>query len=74
MVMVHLLGPLGRIDLYHARRDQHLVLTRLNRGLSDAELAILTMFRIASIRDEIEVEDPFKKVLERLLALAAMAT
>lgn len=74
MVMVHHLGPLGCIDLYHARCDQHLVLTRLNRGLSDAELAILTMFRIASIWDEIEVEVPFKKDLERLLALAAMAT
>lgn len=45
----------------------------LGLPLSDAELGILTMFRMASLRDEIEVEGPFKQALEGLLELAAMA-
>lgn len=45
----------------------------LGLPLSDAELGILTMFRMASLRDEIEVEGPFKQALEGLLDLAAMA-
>lgn len=73
MVMVHHLSSLGRIDLYHARCDQHLVQARRNRGPSDVELAILTIFHMARMRDEIEVEDSFKMALEGHLALVAMA-
>lgn len=40
---------------------------------SDAELGIITMFRMASMRGEIEVAGPFRTTLEGLLSLAAMA-
>ena len=45
----------------------------LGLPLSEAELAILTMFRMATLRGEIEVEGPFKQALEGLLELSAMA-
>ena len=60
------------IEEYHPGVHEVLV-DVLGLPLSDAELGILTMFRMASMRDEIEVEGPFKKALEGLLALAAMA-
>ena len=45
----------------------------LGLPLSDAELGIVTMFRMASMRGEIEIEGPFKQALEGLLELAVMA-
>lgn len=45
----------------------------LGLPLSDAELGIVTMFRMASMRGEIEVAGPFRATLEGVLALAAMA-
>ena len=61
------------IEEYHPGVHEVLV-DVLGLPLSDAELGILMMFRMASMRDEIEVEGPFKQALEGLLALAAMAT
>lgn len=46
----------------------------LGLPLSDAELGIVTMFRMASIRGEIEIEGPLKSALEGLLELAALAS
>ena len=60
------------IEEYHPGVHEVLV-DVLGLPLSDAELGILTMFRMASMRDEIEAEGPFKQALEGLLALAAMA-
>ena len=45
----------------------------LGLPLSDAELGILTMFRMVSLRGEIEVKGPLKQALEALLDLSAMA-
>lgn len=45
----------------------------LGLPLSDAELGILTMFRMVSLRGEIEVKGPLKQSLEALLDLSAMA-
>ena len=57
---------------YHP--NVHAVLTDvLGLPLSDAELGILAMFRMATIRDEIETVEPFKTALSALLDLAAMA-
>ena len=41
--------------------------------LSDAELGVVTMFRMAAMRGEIELEGPFRQALEGLLALAVIA-
>ena len=60
------------IEEYHPGVHEVLV-DVLGLPLSDAELGILTMFRMASMRDEIEVEGPFKQALEGILALAGMA-
>ncbi len=60
------------IEEYHPGVHEVLV-DILGLPLSDAELGILTMFRMATMRDEIEVEGPFRKTLEGLLDLAAMA-
>ena len=60
------------IQEYHPGVHEVLVEV-LGLPLSDAELGIVTMFRMASMRDEIEVEGPFKKALEGLLELAEMA-
>ena len=60
------------IEEYHPGVHEVLV-DVLGLPLSDAELGILTMFRMASIRDEIEVEGPFRQALEGLLDLAAIA-
>jgi transcriptional regulator with XRE-family HTH domain len=60
------------IEEYHPGVHEVLI-DVLGLPLSDAELGILTMFRMASMRDEIEVEGPFKQALEGLLDLAAMA-
>lgn len=60
------------IQEYHPGVHEVLV-DILGLPLSEAELGIVTMFRMANLRDEIEVEGPFKQALEGLLALAAMA-
>ena len=60
------------IQEYHPGVHEVLVEV-LGLPLSDAELGILTMFRMASLRGEIEVKDPLKKTLEGLLELSAMA-
>lgn len=39
----------------------------------DAELGVMTMFRIANIRGQIETEDPFRKALDGILELARLA-
>ena len=59
------------IEEYHPGVHEVLVEV-LGLPLSDAELGIVTMFRMASMRGEIEVEGPFKKALEGLLELAEM--
>lgn len=61
------------IEEYHPGVHEVLV-DVLGLPLSDAELGILTMFRMAGMRDEIEVEGPFKQALEGLLALGGMAS
>src|SRR5690606_8541144 len=43
----------------------------LGLPLSDAELGIVAMFRLASIRGEIKIEGPLTSALEGLLELAA---
>ena len=60
------------IQEYHPGVHEVLV-DVLGLPLSDAELGILTMFRMASLRGEIEVKGPLKKALEGLLELSAMA-
>ena len=63
---------IGAIAEYHP--NVHQVLTDvLGLPLSDAELGILTMFRMASLRHEIEIVEPFRTALEALLDLAAIA-
>lgn len=59
------------IEEYHPGVHEVLVEV-LGLPLSDAELGIVTMFRMASMRGEIEVAGPFKKALEGLLELAEM--
>ncbi len=46
----------------------------LGLPLTDAELGIVTMFRLGTMRGDIELEGPFKDALEALLALAAQAS
>ena len=60
------------IQEYHPGVHEVLV-DVLGLPLSDAELGILTMFRMATLRGEIEVKGPFKQALEGLLELSAMA-
>ena len=60
------------IQEYHPGVHEVLVEV-LGLPLSDAELGILTMFRMATLRGEIEVKGPFKQALEGLLDLSAMA-
>ncbi len=60
------------IQEYHPGVHEVLVEV-LGLPLSDAELGILTMFRMASIRGEIEIKGPFKQALEGLLELSAVA-
>ncbi len=61
------------IQEYHPGVHEVLV-DVLGLPLSDAELGIVTMFRMATIRDDIEVEGPFRAALEGLLELAAVTT
>lgn len=58
------------IQEYHPGVHEVLV-DVLGLPLSDAELGILTMFRMAELRGSIEVEGAFKQGLEALLELAA---
>jgi transcriptional regulator with XRE-family HTH domain len=60
------------IQEYHPGVHEVLV-DILGLPLSDAELGIVTMFRMASMRGEIEVEGPFRAALEGLLELAVAA-
>lgn len=60
------------IEEYHPGVHEVLI-DVLGLPLSDAELGIVTMFRMASMRGEIEVAGPFRATLEGVLALAAMA-
>jgi len=60
------------IEEYHPGVHEVLI-DVLGVPTSDAEIGILTMFRMATLRDEIELEGPFKQALEGLLDLAAMA-
>lgn len=64
---------LAAIEEYHPGVHEVLVET-LGLPLSDAELGILTMFRMASMRGEIEIEGPFRQALEGLLEVTAMAS
>lgn len=61
------------IEEYHPGVHEVLV-DVLGLPLSDAELGILTMFRMASIRENIEIEGPFKQALDGLLALAGLVS
>ena len=60
------------IEEYHPGVHEVLVEV-LGVPLSDAELGIITMFRMAGMRGEIEIVGPFRTALEGLLSLAAMA-
>jgi hypothetical protein len=60
------------IQEYHPGVHEVLVEV-LGLPLSDAELGIVAMFRMACMRGEIEIEGPFRAALESLLDLAAMA-
>lgn len=60
------------IHEYHPGIHEVLVET-LGLPLTDAELGIITMFRMAHMRDDIELSEPFKKILEGLLEIAAFA-
>lgn len=59
------------IQEYHPGVYEILVET-LGLQVTDAELGILTMFRMANIRGQIEIEGPFRKALEGMLELAAI--
>jgi len=61
---------LAAIEEYHPGVHEVLVET-LGLPLSDAELGILTMFRMANMRGQIEIEGPFKQALEGILELTA---
>ncbi len=60
------------IQEYHPGVHEVLVEV-LGLSLSDTELGIVAMFRMASMRGEIEIEGPFRAAPEGLLDLAAMA-
>lgn len=60
------------IEEYHPGVHEVLVEV-LGVPLSDAELGIITMFRMAGMRGKIEVAGPFRPTLEGVLELAAMA-
>ncbi len=59
------------IEEYHPGVHEVLV-DVLGVPLIDAELGILTMFRMADLRGDIEAEGPFRQALEALLDLAAI--
>jgi len=59
------------IEEYHPGVHEVLV-DVMGVPLSDAELAIITMFRMSGMRGDIEVADAFRAAIEAVLALAAM--
>ena len=59
------------IEEYHPGVHEVLI-DVLGLPLSDAELGILSILRMASLLDVFEIEGPFKQVLEGLLDLAAL--
>jgi transcriptional regulator with XRE-family HTH domain len=63
---------LGAIAEYHPGVHEVLV-DVLGLPLSDAEIAIVAMFRMASLRGEIEIEGAFRNALESILELAEVA-
>ena len=60
------------IQEYHPGVYEVLVET-LGIQTRDAELGVLTMFRMASIRGQIEIEESFRKTLDGLLDLTRLA-
>ncbi len=60
------------IEEYHPGVHEVLV-DVMGVPLSDAELAIITMFRMSGMRGDIEVSDAFRAAIEGVLALAALA-
>lgn len=60
------------IHEYHPGIHEVLVET-LGLPLTDAELGIITMFRMAHMRGDVELSEPFKKVLDGLLEIATFA-
>ncbi len=60
------------IEEYHPGVHEVLV-DVMGVPLSDAELAIITMFRMSGMRGDIEVADAFRAAIEAVLALAALA-
>ncbi len=60
------------IQEYHPGVFEVLVET-LGIHMEDAELGVIAMFRIANIRGQVEVEDPFRKALEGVLDLSRLA-
>ncbi len=62
---------LQAIEEYHPNVHQVLV-DVLGLPLSDAEIAMLGMYRMAALRGEIEVTGPFGRAFESLLELATL--
>ncbi|MCI2395066.1 helix-turn-helix transcriptional regulator [Aliiroseovarius sediminis] len=46
----------------------------LGLPLTDAEMGVVLMFRMACMRGDIELEGPFKKALEGLMEMAELAS
>lgn len=61
------------IEEYHTGVYEVLCDT-LGLPFSDAEQGLVMLFRMASLRNEIELDGPFRKALEGLLELAEAAT
>lgn len=60
------------VEEYHAGVYEVLCDT-LGLPFSDAEQGLVVLFRMASLRNEIELDGPFRKALEGLLDLAEAA-
>jgi hypothetical protein len=59
------------IEEYHPGVHEVLVET-LGIPLTEAETGILTMFRMATLRNDVEISEPFLRALQGLLDLAAI--
>lgn len=64
---------LKAIEEYHPNVYEVLV-NVLGLPLSDAEISILGIYRMATVHGEIEVTDPFRRAFEALLELAVSKT
>lgn len=74
--LAHILGLDERKFLIIAIQEyypgvQEVLVETLGLPMSDAELGIALMFRMASLRGNIETEAPFRTALEALLELTA---